>query len=233
VNHHEGGSRPPHSFTRSHALLLTEPLLQTYLFIDRTISYGILAQRCDIAGADVSKRTAPVKFPVVTSTKHKGKTLEVDTTQEVITLVDLNGEPIGSVGWDALVDQILIHRKPQTTREARVEPRISLSIRVRYNTPEGTQFESRAGGIGGGGLFIESFAPLAVGTKLTMEFRLPETQGEWLRAKGVVAWICPRADQYTFSPGMGIRFTDIAPETRNLVLSLVRSVKGISQDNVG
>lgn len=84
-------------------------------------------------------------------------------------------------------------------------------------------------GIGGGGLFIESFTPLTVGTKLVMEFTLPETPNEWLSAKGMIAWVCPKADQYTFSPGMGVRFTDITPETRNRVLSLVHSVKGVPQ----
>ena len=177
-------------------------------------------------------RGRPVKFPVVSSSRHKGKTLEVDPAKETIMLVGINGEPMGSLAWDFLIDQILTYRKPQQPREARSEPRISLSIRVKYTTPEGTPFESRAGGIGGGGLFIESFAPLAVGTKLTMEFTLPESPGEWLSAKGGVAWVCPKADQYTFSPGMGVRFTDIAEETRNRVLSLVHSVKGIPQKDI-
>ncbi len=168
-----------------------------------------------------------MKFPVVSSNRHKGKTLEIDASRETITLVGINGEPMGSLAWDFVVDQILAYRKPQQPRDARSEPRISLSIRVRYNTPEGHQFESRAGGIGGGGLFIESSSPLSVGIKLSMEFTLPESPNEWLTAKGVVAWVCPKADQYTFSPGMGVRFTDIAPETRNRVLTLVHSVKGV------
>lgn len=170
-----------------------------------------------------------MKFPVVSSSRHKGKTLEIDSSKEIVTLMGINGEPMGSLAWDLLVDQILTYRKPQQSREARSEPRISLSIRVKYHTPEGTQFESRAGGIGGGGLFIESFTPLAVGTKLAMEFTLPENPSEWLSAKGVVAWVCPKADQYTFSPGMGVRFIDITTETRSRVLSLVHSVKGIPQ----
>jgi hypothetical protein len=66
--------------------------------------------------------------------------------------------------------------------------------------------------------------------KLSMEFTLPESPGEWLSAKGVIAWVCPKADQYTFSPGMGVRFTDIATETRNRVLTLVHSVKGVPQN---
>ena len=144
-----------------------------------------------------------MKFSVISSSRHKGKTLEVDSSKEVLSLVGINGEALGSLPWDFLIDQILTTRKPAQPREARSEPRISLSIRVKYTTPEGLQFESRAGGIGGGGLFIESFTPLAVGTKLAMEFTLPESPDEWLSAKGGIAWVCPKADQYTFSPGMG------------------------------
>lgn len=76
-----------------------------------------------------------MKFPVVSSNRHKGKTLEIDSSKEVITLVGINGEPMGSLAWDFLVDQILTYRKPQQSREARSEPRISLSIRVKYHTP--------------------------------------------------------------------------------------------------
>ena len=170
---------------------------------------------------------ARVKFPLESSSRHKGKTLEIDSAKESITLLGINGEPMGSLAWDFLVDQILTYRKPQQSREARSEPRISLSIRVKYHTPDGMHFESRAGGIGGGGLFIESVAPLTVGTKLAMEFTLPEDPSEWMSAKGVIAWVCPKADQYTFSPGMGVRFTDIASETRGRVLNLVHSVKGV------
>jgi type IV pilus assembly protein PilZ len=171
-----------------------------------------------------------VKFPVVSSNRHKSKILEIDPDRELITLIGINGEPLGNLAWDFVIDQILAYRKPHNFGDARSEPRISLSIRVKYFTPEGTQFESRAGGIGGGGLFIESQIPLTVGTKLAIEFSMPESPTEWLTAKGVVAWVCPKADQYTYSPGMGVRFTDIAPETRSRVLNLVHSVKSASQN---
>jgi uncharacterized protein (TIGR02266 family) len=141
----------------------------------------------------------------------------------------INGEPIGSLSWDFVMDQILAYRKPPVQKEVRSEPRISLAFLVRYNTPEGQRFESRAGGIGGGGLFIESQSPLPVGTKLAMEFSLPEKPTEWLPAKGIVAWVCPKADQYTFSPGMGVRFTEVTPEIRDRILELVKSVQGTDQ----
>ncbi len=170
-----------------------------------------------------------MKFPVSSSQRHKGKTLDLDAAREVVTLLGVHGEPLGNLSWEFVIDQILTYRTPGVPCDARSEPRVSLSVRVKYNTPEGTQFDSRANGIGGGGLFIESPEPLPVGTKLAVQFALLDNPSEWLHAKGVVAWVCPKADQYTFSPGMGVQFTDIAPEARNRILELVRSLKSIGQ----
>jgi type IV pilus assembly protein PilZ len=170
-----------------------------------------------------------VKYPVSSSVRHKGKVLELDAAREVVTLLGINGESIGTLSWDFVIDQILAYRKPPVQKEIRSEPRITLAFRVRYNTPEGQQYESRAGGIGGGGLFIESLSPLPVGTKLAMEFSLPEREANWLPARGIVAWVCPKADQYTFSPGMGIRFLDIESETRDRILALVKTVNDTGQ----
>ena len=192
------------------------------LFLDKWECCAILAVSEPIHGG-------LVKYPVSSSLRHRGKVLELDTAREVVILLGINGEPIGSLTWDFVIDQILAYRKPAGHKEVRSEPRVSLSFRIRYKTLEGHEFESRAGGIGGGGLFIESQSPLPVGTKLAMEFSLPEQQTEWMAAKGNVAWVCPKADQYTFSPGMGIRFTDIAPDMKDRILDLVKSVQSSGQ----
>jgi type IV pilus assembly protein PilZ len=163
-----------------------------------------------------------VKYPVSLSFRHKGKILELDPAREMVVLMGPNGDAIGSLSWDFVIDQILAYHKVSVHIEVRSEPRISLAFRVRYSTPEGGRFESRAGGIGGGGLFIESQAPLPVGTKLAMEFAIREKSEEWLQAKGSVVWVCPKADQYTFSPGMGIRFTEIADEIRDRIHDVVK-----------
>lgn len=166
-----------------------------------------------------------MKLPVIVTQGHKGKALELDCEQETITLLGLRGEQLGTLTWESVIDQIMASREPKDPKEARTDPRVSLSVKVKYSTPEGKLFESRAGGIGGGGLFIESTTPPPVGTKLEIEFALPDGPSEWLEAKGAVAWVCPKADQYTFSPGMGVRFTDISAEARGRVMNLVRSLK--------
>ena len=170
-----------------------------------------------------------MKLPVSLSLRHKGKVLELDASREIVNLLGSNGESIGSLSWDFVIDQILAYRKPSIPKETRSEPRVNLAFRVRYKTPEGDRYDSRAGGIGGGGLFIESTTPLPVGTKLAMEFSLPEQPSEWIQAKGVVAWVCPKADQYTFSPGMGVRFTDIQPEARDRILAIVKTLESVER----
>ncbi len=170
-----------------------------------------------------------MKYPVSSSLRHKGKVIELDTAREMVVLLGVNGDVIGSLPWDFVIDQILAYRKVSIPKEIRLEPRISVEFRVRYNSPEGPRFESRAGGIGGGGLFIESQTPLPVGTRLAMEFSLPEKSEEWMPAKGTVAWVCPKADQYTFSPGMGVRFTEIAEDVRDRIHELVKSIQNVGQ----
>lgn len=170
-----------------------------------------------------------MKYPVSSSLRHKGKVIELDASREMVVLLGVNGEVIGSLSWDFVIDQILAYRKVSVQREVRSEPRISLAFRVRYNSPEGPRFESRAGGIGGGGLFIESQTPLPVGTRLAMEFSIPEKSEEWIPAQGTVAWVCPKADQYTFSPGMGVRFTEIAEDVRDRIHVLVKSIQNMGE----
>ena len=94
---------------------------------------------------------------------------------------------------------------------------------VRYTTADGERSRGRASRIGPDGLFIESSNPLPIGTKIAVEFALPETRLDWLEAKGVVAWICPKADQYEFSQGMGVKFVELSPIVRRRILQRHRT----------
>jgi uncharacterized protein (TIGR02266 family) len=170
-----------------------------------------------------SGKSTRAAFPV-TKAEHRGKTFEVDGAQETISLLDQAGEPLGTIAWQTVIELICTASPPQP-EQMRAQPRASFLSKVRYAPAGGRPTESRATGVGGGGLFIESQAPLPVGTDLELEFTLPERPDRWLKARGAVAWVCPKADQYTFSPGMGIRFTKIADETRDLVLGLVHSLR--------
>lgn len=163
-----------------------------------------------------------MRLPIVATRAHLGKSLDLDCDRETITLVGPSGEELATLSWELLIDQLLAQDPPKPEQETRSEERVALSFKVRYRTPEGHVFESRARGIGGGGLYIESDAPLPVGTSLSMDFVLQGATNETLEAKGTVAWICPKSDQYTFSSGMGIQFTDMTPDTRGRILKVMR-----------
>lgn len=79
---------------------------QSEVLVDKFDPCAILAQDSRFRELCNFHRSAHVKFPVVSSTRHKGKTFEIDSSKEMITLLGINGEPMGSLAWDFLVDQI-------------------------------------------------------------------------------------------------------------------------------
>ena len=173
----------------------------------------------------------PMKLPVVVTKAHQGKSLELDTKRETIALLGSDGRTLGMVNWGAIIDYISFSQQQARPNEARLLPRVSLTAKVRYVAPDGSQVESRATGVGGGGLFIESTSPMKVGTELTVSFSLPDCSSEWLEARGRVAWVCPKPDQYTFFPGMGVRFTAVSPAIRARLVEFVNSLKKSDQEN--
>ena len=165
-----------------------------------------------------------MKFPVTVTQGHEGKALQLDCDQETITLLGQNGELLGTIPWNAVIERILSTDDESRFAHARAHPRAPLAVKVRYTTPEGKQFDSLTGGIGGGGLFIESSAPLRPGTELSVEFALPDRPWEKLKAKAKVAWTRSKPERYLLFPGMGVQFTDIAPEARNQLVELVNAL---------
>lgn len=165
-----------------------------------------------------------MKLQVTTTEAHQGKTLEIDYDQETITLIGTKGEPVGTVTWSSIIDYIESADEEDESKHVRAHPRAPLAIKVRYGTQDGKQFESITGGIGGGGLFIESGAPLAVGSEVTVEFSLPDRPLERMKAKAKVAWVRKKPERYLLFPGMGVQFTDIPPQARQQVMDLVTAL---------
>ncbi|MBI5672428.1 MAG: hypothetical protein HZC50_03995 [Nitrospirae bacterium] len=52
-----------------------------------------------------------MKYPVSLSLRHKGKVVELDAVREMVVLLGVNGEAIGTLSWDFVIDQILAYRK--------------------------------------------------------------------------------------------------------------------------
>lgn len=123
-----------------------------------------------------------MKLPVITTEHHEGKVLEINADQEVVTLYSAAGKLLGTLSWGAVIEQILATDDDVRFAHARSHPS-PLAMKVRYTTPEGKQFDSLTGGIGAGGLFIESSTPLAPGTELSVSFPCPIVLGKNIRPK--------------------------------------------------
>ena len=170
-----------------------------------------------------------MRLPIIVSSPHKGKALEIDSQREIVSLIGPRGERIGTMTWGSIIEQILAANDAPRAPESRAQPRVSLVAKVRYGLPGGKRIESNAVGIGLGGMFIESNTPHPIGTQLEVDFALPDQPGDWLEVKGTVAWVCPKADQYTLSPGMGIRFGEIPSAVRDRLMELVNAGKWVGR----
>ena len=165
-----------------------------------------------------------MKLPIVFTPGHRGKSLIIDAQQETIHVHDASDQLLGNVSWGSLIERVLATNEDARFAHCRAQPRAPLALKVRYTTPEGKQFDSLTGGIGGGGLFIESGAPLSPGTELTVEFALPDRPTEKVKAKAKVAWARHKPERYLLFPGMGIQFMDLDEKIQEDLVSLVEAL---------
>ena len=163
-------------------------------------------------------------FPVVSTAGHRGKSLVIDSGQEMVNVHDTTGQLLGSLSWGAIIERVLVSGEDARFAHCRTQPRAPLALKVRYTTPEGKQFDSLTGGIGGGGLFIESGAPLCPCTELTVEFALPDRPWDKLKAKAKVAWVRNKPERYLLFPGMGIHFVDLDKRIQEQLVGLVEAL---------
>ncbi|MDF0652933.1 MAG: hypothetical protein CV081_06755 [Nitrospira sp. LK265] len=163
-------------------------------------------------------------FPVVSTTGHLGKSLVVDSERETINVHDTSGQLLGNMPWGAIIERVLVSGEDARFAHCRTQPRAPLALKVQYTTPDGKQFDSLTGGIGGGGLFIESGTPLSPGTELTVEFALPDRPWDRLKAKAKVAWVRNKPERYLLFPGMGIQFVELDKNVQEELVGLVEAL---------
>jgi type IV pilus assembly protein PilZ len=73
------------------------------------------------------------------------------------------------------------------------------------------------------GIFVLTREPLEIGTRLQLSFAPPGSQPFTL--SGIVQWINPvRTLSENRNPGMGVRFVDLTPEARELLVEAVRTI---------
>ncbi len=165
-----------------------------------------------------------MKFPVTATREHQGKILGIDCDQETVSLFDAKNQLLGIVSWGTIIEHILSVDEDARFAHSRLHPRAPLAIKVHCITPDGRHFDSLTGGIGGGGLFIESSTPLPLGTELKVEFALPDRPGEKFETRAKVAWTRLKPERYLLFPGMGIQFTDIDKTAQEGLIELVESL---------
>jgi type IV pilus assembly protein PilZ len=161
-----------------------------------------------------------MKFPVTSTIGHEGKSLVIDSDQETIIVQDVSGGVLGDMPWGVVIERVLADGEGKFDH-CRAYPRAALAVKVHCKTSDGHEFESLTGGIGGGGLFIESSSPLELGSELFLDFALPDRPLEKLRAKAKVVWVRNKPERYLLFPGMGVQFVEIDKNAQDQLVDLV------------
>ncbi|MEC7525555.1 MAG: TIGR02266 family protein [Myxococcota bacterium] len=79
------------------------------------------------------------------------------------------------------------------------------------------------------GIFIRTDEPAVVGTRLSLRFGLSDQDP--LDLDGEVVWINPvRQGGDNLNPGMGVRFTSLSPEQRERVVTMVKTIAYLQDD---
>ncbi|MDH5667593.1 MAG: PilZ domain-containing protein [Nitrospira sp.] len=164
-----------------------------------------------------------MKFTVTSTVDHQGKNLVIDQDLETIIVQDASGNVLGDMPWGAIIERVIAD-DDDTFEHCRAHPRATLAVKVRCSTLDGQEFESLTGGIGGGGLFIESSTPLALGSEMSLEFALPDRPMEKLKAKAKVVWVRNKPERYLLFPGMGVQFVEIDKDTQGHLVDLVEAL---------
>lgn len=100
--------------------------------------------------------------------------------------------------------------------ERRTTERVDLQADIGLHSA--TQFfTGLTGDVSRGGIFVATWAPLPLGTEVTVAFVLPG--GYQVTAPGRVAWLKdPQStDEATDTPGMGVRFLSLSSEDRQAI----------------
>jgi type IV pilus assembly protein PilZ len=107
---------------------------------------------------------------------------------------------------------------------SRISTRTSTVIRVNYHTTD-SFFTDFADNISDGGMFIATPKPLKPGTRLSLEFLLPECDYP-IHVKAKVAWSrsVPSEGQQR---GMGVKFDDLSPSAKNKINTIVKRLRSI------
>ncbi len=98
--------------------------------------------------------------------------------------------------------------------DKRVHPRVPFGVPVTCEVSGGETIQGRVKDISVGGMFIESEAPVAFGSQVTIVVRLPNTKAE-SRLPGVIRWFNPG--------GFGVQFGLLGARETHAISELFKS----------
>jgi type IV pilus assembly protein PilZ len=105
--------------------------------------------------------------------------------------------------------------------ERRKHRRVPFVTKVTYALAESVQYYYSQD-LSLGGMFLETRKPFAVGTRLDLDFSLPDTEAR-VRVKGeVVRIVSPDPVHRDLVPGMGIVFAALSPESQSRLESFLK-----------
>ena len=111
--------------------------------------------------------------------------------------------------------------------ERRASPRADFVIRVNYQTVD-SLFSEFARNINDGGVFIETDAPQAIGTRVELEFKLPGADRPVEVIGNVVRTISADQVEPDGIAGMAIEFENLGSDTRQQINEIIQKLRSES-----
>jgi uncharacterized protein (TIGR02266 family) len=96
--------------------------------------------------------------------------------------------------------------------ERRQHPRVPLVIRVSHRLADAYMYYYSLD-LSRGGMFLKTRSPFPAGTRLSLDFHLPDRERRVSVEGEVVRRVVPDLNDPALEPGMGIVFTAIDPES--------------------
>src|SRR5687768_4465992 len=115
--------------------------------------------------------------------------------------------------------------------DKRANRRVPVALRNRLRYQQVDQFISKfAVNVSRGGMFLSSRNPKPIGTKLQFEMRLAD-DSPVIEGSGEVRWIREYDRARPNEPyGMGIRFTQLSPESRALIERIIEHRRSLGAE---
>ncbi len=109
-------------------------------------------------------------------------------------------------------------------KDERKHPRVDLDTKVHLEFEKFSGFITEySQNISEGGMFVKSKAPLPVGTVVSFEFKLKDNFS-LIQGMGQVTWVRSNSVDPNSPNGMGIRFRELSPQSKQLISTMVQNV---------